>query len=135
MRVPHTIVLLGVLGALAASPGAVPLALADSPVPAGLPRAVGEFGSVLARQLEQPPLTDARFVGSEAGPDGFTVLYFELRPYPYLESRLAYLVSRCVPLDELDPQGMGGGFVDGDPATDVELTNLRSDDQPACPSG
>lgn len=127
--------LLGVLGALAALPFAVPLALPDTPAPAGLTRAVAEFGSVLARQLEQPPLTDARFIGLETGPDGFTVLYFELRPYPYLDRRLAYLVSRCVPLDELDPQGMGGGFVDGDPATDAELAYLRSDAQPACPSG
>ena len=127
--------LLGVFAALMAAPFAVPFGLPDVPAPPDLTRPIGEFGSVLARELDQPPLTDARFVGAETGPDGLVVLLFELRPYPYLGGRLAYLAGRCVPPEELDPSGMGGGFIDGDPATDTELAYLRSDAQPACPSG
>lgn len=127
--------LLGVLAALAAAPFAVPLVMPNAPAPEGVGRPMDEFGAVLALQLDQPPLTDARFVGAETGADGLVVLFFELRSYPYLGSRLAYLVSRCKPPDELDPWGMGGGFVvDGDPATDTELAYLRSDAQGPCPS-
>lgn len=108
------------------------LAGPDAPAPDELARPVADFGAVLARQLDQSPLTHARFTGAEIGDDGLVILFFELRPYPYLRGRLAYLVSRCVPLDALDPSGMGGGLLDGDPATDAELAYLRSDAQPPC---
>jgi hypothetical protein len=116
-----------------AAPLAVPVGLPDAAAPQGLALPVDAFGTVLARALDQPPLTKARFAGIETGPDGLVVLFFELRPYPYVRSRLAYLASRCVALGELDPTGMGGGFVDGDPAMDAELAYLRSDAQPPCP--
>ena len=116
------------------APFAVPLTAVQAPTPAVLTRPIGEFGSVLASQLDQPPLTVARFVGMETGPDRLIVLLFELRPYPYLGGRLAFLVSRCVLPDRLEPWGMGGGFIDGDPATDSELAYLRSDAQPPCPT-
>lgn len=117
----------------AASLGFVRLAFPDAPPPAGLARPIAEFGSTLASQLDRP-LTHARFVRAETGPDGLTILFFELHSYPFvLPSRLAYLVSRCAPLEALDPRGMGGGIVQGDPATDDELEYLRSDAQPPCP--
>jgi hypothetical protein len=118
--------------ALVAAPLAFRLATPDAPPPAGLHRPVAEFGTVLANQLDQPPLTHARFVGAETGDDDLVILLFELRPYPYIGGRLAYLVSRCVAPAALDPMGMGGGFIDGDRASDVELAYLRSDAQPPC---
>jgi hypothetical protein len=124
---------MGVVAALGAAPFVLPLTVPAAPAPSVLARPVGEFGDVLARQLDQPPLTDVRFVGSETGPHSLVILFFELRPYPFVGSRLAFLASRCVPPDRLDPWGMSGGFIDGDPATDAELAYLRSDAQPPCP--
>jgi hypothetical protein len=73
-------------------------------------------------------------VRTETGPDRLTILIFELRSYPFvLPGELAYLASRCTPLEALDPRGMGGGIVQGDPATDVELEYLRSYAQEPCP--
>ncbi len=115
--------------------GLVRLALPDAPAPAGLARPIAEFGSTLASQLDRP-LTHARFMRAETGPDRLTILFFELRSYPFvLPGELAYLVSRCTPPEALDPWGMGGGIVQGDPATDYELEYLRSDAQPPCPAG
>ena len=124
---------LGALGAVVLAPFAVSLTDDRAAGPAGLSRPIGDFGSVLASQLDQPPLTDVRFVGSEIGRDGLVILFFELRPYPFVANRLAYLASRCVSPDRLDPWGMSGGFIDADPATDLELAHLRSDAQPPCP--
>jgi len=128
------IAFLGAIGAVLLAPFAVPLTDDRALGPVGLSHPIGDFGSVLASQLDQPPLTGARFVGMETGPDRLIVLFFELRPYPYLGGRLAFLASRCVPPDRLDPWGMSGGFIDGDPATDSELAYLRSDAQPRCPN-
>ena len=49
-----------------------------------------------------------------------------------LRSSVAYLFSRCTPLTDLDPAGMGGGRGVTDFATDPELEYLRSDAQPSC---
>ena len=132
-RRPWLIVLtLLILAHPAALLGLVRLALPDASAPAGLARPIAEFGSTLASQLDRP-LAYARFMRAETGPDRLTVLFFELRSYPLvLPGELAYLVSRCTPLDELDPWGMGGGIVQGDPATDNELEYLRSDAQEPC---
>ncbi len=133
-RRPWLIVLtLLILAHPAALLGLVRLALPDAPAPAGLAGPIATFGSTLASQLDRP-LTHARFVRTETGPDRLTVLFFELRRYPFvLPGEQAYLVSRCTPLEELDPWGMGGGIVQGDPATDDELEYLRSDAQDPCP--
>jgi hypothetical protein len=64
--------------------------------------------------------------------DDLVILQFELRPSPFVHSEGAYLVSRCTPLDELDPNDMGGGRGVTDFTTDSELAYLRSDAQPAC---
>jgi len=113
--------------------GLVRLALPEAPAPAGLARPIAEFGSTLASQLDRP-LAYAPFMRAETGPDRLTVLFFELRSYPFvLPGELAYLVSRCTPLEALDPWSMGGGIVQGDPATDDELEYLRSDAQEPCP--
>lgn len=121
--------------ALAAAPfELVPVALPDAPAPAGLSRPIAEFGSTLAIQLDRSVATHARFLWTETDPDRLTILFFELRSYPFvLPGRLAYLVARCAPLEALDPRGMGGGIVEGDPATDQELAYLRSDAQDPCP--
>ena len=44
----------------------------------------------------------------------------------------AYLVSRCTPIEDLDPERMGGARGVQDFRTDAELEYLRSDAQPAC---
>ncbi len=120
--------------ALAGAPlGLARAAFPDAPAPAGLARPIAEFGSALASHLDRP-LTHARCLRAETGPDRLTILFFELRSYPFiLPGELAFLVSRCTPLEAIDPQGMGGGIVQGDPATDEELKYLRSDAQPPCP--
>lgn len=133
MTLRRRLAFLGALGAVVLAPFAVSLTDDRAAGPARLSRPIGDFGSVLAGQLDQPPLTDVRFVGSETGRDGLVILFFELRPYPFVASRLAFLASRCVPPDRLEPWGMSGGFIDGDPATDPELAYLRSDAQPPCP--
>lgn len=123
------------VAAVVAAPRFVaPIVWPDATAPAGLGRPIAEFGSVLARQLDRP-LTHARFVRFESGPDSLFLLFFELRPYPYLGApELAYLVSRCVAIEALDPWGMGGGVSEGDPAIDDELAYLRSAAQPSCPA-
>ena len=117
-------------------PAAARVAFPEAPPPAGLRVPVTEFGNVLAAQLERPPGTDARFIGHEGRDrDLLVILLFELRAYPYLmQPELAYLVSRCTPLGDLDPWGMGGGVIPGgDWRTDPELQYLASGTQPPCP--
>lgn len=116
-----------------APPVATRILWPDAQAPAGLGRPVAEFGAVLASQLDRP-LTHARFVRLESGRDSLLILFFELRRYPFLGApELAYLVSRCVAIEALDPWGMSGGIIEGDPAFDPELDYLRSAAQPSCP--
>ena len=105
------------------------------PAPAGLRTPISEFGSHLVGQLERSPAR-AWFTGAELrATDDLTILYFELDlASPWLKPERAFLASRCVPLAELVPQGMGGGIISGDIATDPEITYLKSDAQERCPS-
>jgi hypothetical protein len=108
----------------------------EPPPPAGLRQPIGEFGNVLARQLDYPAGTEVRFVGFEQrAHDQLLFLFFELRQWPQMgPATLAYLVSRSTATAELEPSGMGGGIVlDGDLATDSELEHLRNGPQPPCP--
>ena len=74
-----------------------------------------------------------RYVGWEHRErDDLVILMFELRPFPFITVDRAYLVSRCTPVEELDPDGMGGGRGVHDFRTDPELEFLRSDAQPPC---
>ena len=120
-----TILLIGI-------PALLWVATPDATPPRNLGAPLGEFGSVLATQLDMPPLTHARFVRHESDGDGTLILVFDLRSYPYVAGRLAYLVARCVPPSDLEPRSMGGGFVEGTTETDPELVHLRSDAQPPC---
>ncbi|HEU0236197.1 MAG TPA: hypothetical protein VFR14_07120 [Candidatus Limnocylindrales bacterium] len=135
-RVRLTFVGLAVGLALIA-PVAAGVAFPDAPPPTGLRVPVPEFGRVLTAQLERPPGTIARFVGHQGRDrDLLVILLFELRAYPYVAPpELAYLVSRCTAMGELDPRGMGGGVIPGgDWRTDPELQYLALDAQPSCQS-
>jgi hypothetical protein len=110
------------------------LTLPDAAPPTGLGRPIREFGDAIWHLFERSPLTYARFVETETGPDALIVLYFEVRSYPYLAPEAeVYLVSRCEPIGALEPIGMGGGTVVGDRDADPELAYLRSEAQPPCP--
>ncbi len=137
-RLSRGLALIAIIAAIvlvAAAPALVaPRLWPDATAPEGMSRPVADFGSVLASQLDRPPLTHARFVSAETGPGSLVILLFDLRTYPYLGgAERAYLVSRCQALADLDPWSMGGGTVDRDAETDPELVYLRSDEQPACP--
>ena len=74
-----------------------------------------------------------RYIGIETRErDHLVIMQFEIRSFPFLGVDRAYLVSRCVPIEELDPAGMGGGRGVVDYDSDPELQFLRSDAQPAC---
>ncbi len=118
---------------LAAPVGLARLTLPDAPPPAGLTRPIRDFSDAIWHLFERPPWIYARYVDVETEPDDLVVLYFEVRPYPYLAADSeVYLVSRCSPMGALDPMGMGGGTVIGSRADDPELEYLRSDAQPPC---
>jgi len=118
---------------LAAPVVLVRLALPDAPPPAALGRPIRDFSDAIWHLFERSPLTYARYVDIETGPDNLVVLYFEVRPYPYLAADSeVYLVSRCTPIAALGPIGVGGGTVIGSRADDAELEFLRSDAQPPC---
>jgi len=124
--------------ALAALSLGAPIALArltlpDAAPPTGLSRPIREFGDAIWHLFDRSPLTYARFVEMETGPDGLIVLYFEVRSYPYLAPEAeVYLVSRCEPVAALEPTGIGGGTVVGDRDADPELAYLRCEAQPRC---
>lgn len=107
----------------------------SEPAPAGLQLPISEFGAYLASSLDRP-LSRATFTGAELrAEDQLTILYFDLDgSLSWLRPERAYLASRCTPLEELVPLGMGGGIISGDVANDVELRHLRSGAQPPCPA-
>ena len=77
------------------------------------------------------PLTHYRYLATETrASDNLVVLYFEYRTYPFLTTSSAHLVSRCTPLDRIDPRNMSGGW---GPESTGELDYLRSGAQPVCP--
>jgi hypothetical protein len=106
---------------------------ADAAVQPAVQRLLPEAKEYLAGQLDAV-LAHLRYTGAELrDTDHLVILQFELRQYPFLTADRAYLFSRCTPLEELDPKGMGGGRGVTDFATDPELVFLRSDEQSPCP--
>jgi hypothetical protein len=104
----------------------------DHDAPPEVERILPEAKRYLAGQLDAFTSV-VRYVGWEYRErDHFIVLMFELRAFPFVTVDRAYLDSRCTPIEELDPVGMGGGRGVDDFATDPEIAHLRSDNQPAC---
>ncbi|MDH4335003.1 MAG: hypothetical protein OEW24_07060, partial [Chloroflexota bacterium] len=99
---------------LAISPIVVVEALArDATPPDEMSAPLDSAKRVLAGQFDLIPLVQrVSYVDSEYRPtDNLVLLYFEIRTYPYLWSREAFLVSRCVPLADFTADsfaGMGG---------------------------
>lgn len=74
-----------------------------------------------------------RYIGWEHRErEDLVILMFELRPFPFVTVDRAYLGSRCTPIEDLDPEGMGGGRGIQDFRIDPELEYLRSEAQPSC---
>lgn len=110
----------------------LPAITADAPAPASVERLLPDAKGYLAGQLDLVG-AHVRFIGAELRErDDLVILKFELRPFPYLSAEGAYLVSRCTPVGQLDPFGMGGGRGVADFATDPELEHARSGAQPPC---
>ena len=112
----------------------LPLAFPDAEAPPAVERMLPDAKQYLAGQLDLP-LVYVRLSGIELRDrDDLVILMFELRPLPYIASEGAYLVSRCTPLERLEPHQMGGGRGVSQFSTDTELAHLRSDAQPPCGS-
>lgn len=104
----------------------------DLAVPVELQSKLPEAKRALVHGLDRG-WTRARFIGIEMrAADDLVVLQFEIYGWPNLVPMRAYLSSRCRALAEIDPRMMSGGIVEGDFATDPELTHIRSAAQPAC---
>ena len=129
--------LAGLFLVLALAPVVMPIAVLpavapDAPAPAAIERLLPDAKRYLSGQLDLVA-THVRYAGAELRErDDLVVLQFELWSFPYLASEGAYLVSRCTPIEELDPFAMGGGRGGDDFRTDPELTHSRSNAQPAC---
>ncbi len=124
-----------ILGLLAVAPffAVALLVPPDAAAAPAVQRLLPEAKSYLAGQLDAWP-AHLRYTGAELRErDHLVILMFELRQFPFLGADRAYLVSRCTPVDRLNPNGMGGGRGVTDYATDPELVHLRSDAQPPCP--
>ena len=123
---------------VAISPVVVVEALArDATPPAEMSAPLDSAKRALAGQYDLIPLVQrVRYVDLEYRPtDDLVLLYFEIRSYPYLWSREAFLVSRCVPLADFTADtfaGMGGGYVQSSRASDPELVHLRGPGQGTC---
>lgn len=121
-----------VIGVLLWRVAVLPAITADAPAPAAVERLLPDAKTYLAGQLDLVA-AHTRFIGAELRErDDLVILKFELWPFPYLSMEGAYLVSRCTPLEQLDPVGMGGGRGVEDFATDPELEHARSGAQPPC---
>ncbi len=122
------------LGLILAPIAILPTALPDADAPPAVERILPDAKRYLTGQLDVPVaylrLSDVELRDA----DDLVILMFELRPFPYIASEGAFLVSRCTPVGRLDPQQMGGGRGVVDFATDTELAHLRSDAQPPCGS-
>ena len=110
----------------------LPTVTADEPAPAAVEPVLPDAKNYLAQQLDLAA-ADLRFIGMEhRDQDDLVILKFALRTFPYLTAEGAYLVSRCIPPEDLDPLAMGGGRGVRDFATDTELVHARSGVDP-CP--
>lgn len=110
----------------------LPVVAPDAEAVPAVERLLPDAKPYLARQLDLG-LAHVRYSGAELrARDHLVILEFEIRPFPYVASEGAYLVSRCTPLEQLDPNTMGGGRGVTDFATDAELAYVRSDAQPPC---
>lgn len=108
------------------------LAAPDAVAAPEVQRLLPEAKRYLAGQLDLG-WAHLRYRGAELRErDDLVILRFELRPFPFVASEGAYLVSRCTPLIELDPNRMGGGRGVTDFETDLELTHARSEAQRPC---
>jgi hypothetical protein len=104
----------------------------DADAPPAVERILPRAKRYLAGQLDAFTSV-VRYIGWEhRATDDLVILMFELRPFPFITADGAYLVSRCTPMEDLDPDGMGGGRGVRDFQTDPELEYLRSDAQPDC---
>ena len=111
----------------------LPVLLPDADAPAAIAHILPGAKRYLAGQLDLGP-AHVRFIEAETrARDQLIILQFELWAFPTLTPEGAYLVSRCTPIDEIEPNAFGGGRGVSDFATDPELEHLRSDAQPACP--
>lgn len=110
----------------------VTVAVPDLEAPPEVERILPQAERYLAGQLDEFTAV-VRYIGWEhRDRDDLVILMFELRPFPYVAADRAYLVSRCTPIEDLDPERMGGARGVQDFRTDAELEYLRSDAQPAC---
>lgn len=126
------VLILVIIAAVLLVPAVIRTSAPDAEPPAEIAGRLDEFRDVLSRQLELPPSV-VRFIGAERAANDFIMLRFELRPFPFLVSEGAYLVSRCAPLRGLDPWSMGGGRGVADFGTDAELVHLRAQAGDPCP--
>lgn len=105
----------------------------DADAPPAVERILPRAKRYLVGQLDAYTSV-VRYVGWEhRETDDLVILMFELRPFPFITVDRAYLGSRCTPIEDLDPEGMGGGRGIDDFRTDSELEYFRSDAQPDCP--
>ena len=110
---------------LAAPVVLVRLALPDAPPPAALGRPSRDFSDAIWHLFERSPLTYARYVDIETGPDNLVVLYFEVRPYPYLAAdtgeRFRLRRARSRPKLASFPIGRASGAGDRRPVASIAL--------------
>lgn len=110
----------------------LPVLAPDQSPPPAVARLLPEAKARLTTELDLVA-PHVRFLGVETrADDDLVIIQFELRPFPYIAAEGAYLVSRCTPIDQLDPQDMGGGRGVRDFNTDRELEHARSEAQPPC---
>ena len=110
----------------------LPAIAPDEAAPEAVERLLRDAKNYLAQQLDLVA-AHLRFIGMEhRDRDDLVILKFDLRPFPFLATEGAYLVSRCTPLEDLDPLAMGGGRGVKDFATDTELAHARTNAEP-CP--
>ena len=129
------VVLLGAVVTLLLAPfPAAGLVHRDAPAPPELADKLGEARSILVRQLERR-WWHARFIGAETLANRRTLLWFELRGYPFWgESVPAYMIGGCGRLAQIDPERLSSGIaLSGDFAIDPEVQYLGSNAQPPCP--
>jgi hypothetical protein len=123
-----------VIGLVALGPCATVLVVpADESAPPEVAVKLTAAKRAIVDGLDRVWWTRARYVGLETrASDHLVVLRFELYGWPNFVPVRAYLASRCRPLADIDPRMMGGGIVDGDFATNLELEYLRSPAQGPC---
>ena len=134
IRIVAATIVLALVAAFALAPTTLlPVLAPDAAAPDAIERLLPEAKRSLLGHLDLQ-FAHLRYLGAETREaDDLVILQFELRTVPYIAVDGAFLISRCHPIDEIDPSGMGGGRGVKDFATDPELIYLRSDEQPPCP--